>query len=186
MLARLVFSLVLGLLMYVPRPVPRPPVDSVPPTPDDLPPGSRDGVPPIDLPDVDPPGAPPVLPDIEVPDWPSGPGGSDNLPSVPPTPPPGFEGEWPPASERPQVPKGPKLPPTAPPGHTGPWNPVDEGGVEGGGDSSFRERVREIIRDLRELLAENKQGKAVGDAGEGVKKLGLAKRSGGDDTPIEA
>ncbi|MCW2921774.1 MAG: hypothetical protein JWL76_1648 [Thermoleophilia bacterium] len=178
MLARLVFSLVLGLLMYIPRPVPRPPVDSVPPTPDDLPPGSGDGdgVPPIGEPPV---GEPPVvLPDIEFPDWPSGPGG-DNLPSVPPTPPPGYEGDWPPASERPT---GPKLPPTAPPGHTGPWNPVEGGG----GDATFRERVREIIKDLRELLSENKQGKAVGDADEGVKKLGVARRVEGSDTPLDA
>lgn len=156
MLARLVFSLVLGLLMYVPRPVPRPPIDTVPPTPDELPPGGDgDGVPPIDIPDVDPPGTPIPIPDIEMPDFPSGPGGF--LPSVPPTPPPGYEGEWPPASERPQV------PPTPPPGVEGPWSP--------GSDSSFRERVRDIIKDLRELLAENKQGKAVGDADEGVKKL---------------
>jgi hypothetical protein len=156
MLARLVFSLVLGLLMYVPRPVPRPPIDTVPPNPDELPPGGDgDGIPPIGIPDVDPPGTPIPIPDIEVPDWPSGPGG--HLPSVPPTPPPGYEGEWPPASERPDG------PPTPPPGVDGPWNP--------GSDSSFRERVRDIIKDLRELLAENKQGKAVGDADEGVRKL---------------
>ncbi len=170
MLARLVFSLVLGLLMYVPRPVPRPPIDTVPPTPDELPPGGDgDGVPPIGIPEVDPPSTPIPIPDIELPDWPSGPGG--NLPSVPPTPPPGYEGEWPPASERPERP----TPPTPPPGHEGPWNPR-------GGDASFRERVREIIKDLRELLAENKQGKAVGDADEGVRKLGVAKRVDGGET----
>ena len=171
MLARLVFSLVLGLLMYIPRPVPRPPIDTVPPTPDELPPGGDgDGVPPIDMPDVDPPGTPIPLPEIELPDWPKGPG--RDLPSVPPTPPPGYDGEWPPASERPDA------PPTPPPGHEGPWLP--------GGDSSFRERVREIIRDLRELLNETRPGKAVGDAGEGVKKLGLAPAAEASDETLEA
>jgi len=53
---------------------------------------------------------------------------------VPPTPPPGYEGEWPPAGERPDV------PPTPPPGHEGPW-PGDR--------PSILDRLRELIQDLR-------------------------------------
>ncbi len=157
MLARLVFSLVLGLLMYIPRPVPRPPIDTVPPTPDELPPGGDgDGVPPIDIPEIDPPGRPIPMPEIELPDWPKGPP-SGHGPTVPPTPPPGYEGEWPPASERPDA------PPTAPPGHEGPWLPDS--------NSSFRERTREIIRELQGILGQDRPTKGVRDADEGVKKL---------------
>ena len=113
MLARFAFGLVAGLLMYVPRPIPRPPVDN-PPSPDTPPPGTED-VPPVDLPDIDiePPSIP--LPDVPTP--PDGP--FDSYPSVPPTPPPGYEGEWPPASERADV------PPTPPPGYEGDWPPSD-------------------------------------------------------------
>lgn len=172
MLTRLVFSLVLGLLMYVPRPVPRPPVDTVPSTPEELPPGGDgDGMPSIDPPEMDVPGRPIPMPEIELPDWPTGrPGG--HVPSLPPTPPPGFEGEWPPASERPDV------PPTPPPGHDGPWSP--------GHDSSFRERIREIIRELQVLLSQDRPAKAVGDADEGVKRLGLAPPAAEGSTTLDA
>lgn len=165
MLARLVFSLVLGLLMYVPRPAPRPPIDTVPPTPDTLPPGrDGDGVPPK----VDPPGRPIPLPEIRLPRMPKGPHGR-HAPSLPPTPPPGHAGEWPPASERPD------RPPTPPPGHDGPWSP--------GNDFSFRERIREIIRELQVLLNQDRPAKAIGDADEGVKKLGPARPAAeGDET----
>lgn len=171
MLARLVFSLVLGLLMYIPRPVPRPPIDTVPPTPDEPPPGDGGDVPPIGIPDVDPPGTPIPMPDIELPHWPPGRGRG---PSVPPTPPPGYEGYWPPASERPDT------PPTPPPGHDGPWNPG------GGGDISLRERIREIIRELNALLGQGKPGKAVGDADEGVRKLGVAPLAAEGGETLEA
>jgi hypothetical protein len=103
MLARLVFGLVLGLLMYMPRPRgPESNPPGLPPGADELPPdGGLDVEPiPLPMPDVEP------MPPKHYP----GP-----MPSVPPTPPPGYEGEWPPASERPDA------PPTPPPGHDGPW-----------------------------------------------------------------
>jgi hypothetical protein len=52
---------------------------------------------------------------------------------VPPTPPPGYEGEWPPASERDDV------PPTPPPGFEGDWP---------GTKPTIRERIIDILRDL--------------------------------------
>jgi hypothetical protein len=94
MLERLLWGLDMGLLMYVPRPMP-PRADgpgSPPPTPGSPPPG--DGHDPIPLPrHRHRPG----------------------LPAAPPTPPPGHDGPWPPVSDRPDV------PPTPPPGHYGPW-----------------------------------------------------------------
>lgn len=130
--ARLCFSLVLWLLMYVPRSTPRPGElpGGMPPSPDELPPGAGADAPDdgFELP------APPRSPMPRVPSLPPRHGG--RLPSVPPTPPPGYEGEWPPRSERPAA------PPTPPPGHHGPWP----------GRPGIHLQVRDLLEQVRELL----------------------------------
>lgn len=158
MLRRIAFTIVLGLLMYVPRPMPRPPIDLVPPNPDELPPG-EDG--PGGLPQVDPPEFNPIpLPEPEgrkrkpirrVP----------HEPALPPSPPPGYEGEWPPPTHR----HRPNVPPTPPPGHEGPWKP--------GVDGTFRDRIRQLIEALKELLGENPGERALADADSGAKQVTL-------------
>jgi hypothetical protein len=95
MLERLLWGLVLGLLMYVPRPMP--PRGDGPGSPP-RPPGSP--------PPGDGPGPIPLPRHRHRPSLP---------PAPPPTPPPGHHGPWPPACDRPDV------PPTPPPGHYGPW-----------------------------------------------------------------
>jgi hypothetical protein len=135
MLARLVFGLVLGLLMYVPRPInpDRGTPEGTPPSPDGPPPGDDDGA--IEL-----PGAEPPIWRHPNPETGKLPGrGHGRLPSVPPTPPPGYEGEWPPPSERDE------LPPTPPPGYDGAW----PGSVS---EPSVRDQLRELLRQIRELL----------------------------------
>ena len=167
MLARLVFSLVLGLLMYVPRPVPRPTPEDAPPTPGGFPPDGDIGVPPVDMPEIDLPGLPPIdMPEIELPEHP----GMGRYPSVPPTPPPGYDGAWPPASERPDG------PPTPPPGFDGPWSPAPS--------SSVRERVQELLREIRSLLGPegSLRDTAVVDAGSGAKRVASAEMDG--DPPV--
>jgi hypothetical protein len=135
MLARLFFGLVLGLLMYLPRPtqprINRP--DDSPPSPQDVPPEGDGGD--LELPEM----APPIW-RHPSPDPPKVPGrGHGRLPNVPPTPPPGYDGEWPPASERDE------LPPTPPPGYDGDWPGA-------GGERSVRDQLRELLRQIRELL----------------------------------
>lgn len=147
MLTRLLFGLVLGLIMYMPRPrgPESPPLigapgDKLPSSPDTQERPSIDIYP--RLPDD-------VEPGIYRPRRP-GP-----TPRVPPTPPPGYEGEWPPASERPDV------PPISPPGHDGPWPDADR--------RSIIDAIRELIRELRGLRAAG--GASAGDARRGVERI---------------
>lgn len=142
MLSRLIFGLALGLLMYMPRP--RGPESGPPGT---LPPGV-DGPPGVDHPPGD------EIPPIELPTDPPIHRKSPFTPSVPPTPPPGYEGEWPPASERPDA------PPTPPPGYEGDWP---------GSHPSLRGRIIDALRDLgffgngreKAVLLDAKQGAAA-------------------------
>lgn len=147
MLTRLFFGLVLGLIMYMPRPR-RP--ESPPPigAPGDRLPSS---------PDIEEGPWNDVLPHLpgDVEPGPRRPGSPGPTPRVPPTPPPGFDGEWPPASERPDV------PPTPPPGHDGPWPDA--------GQRTIIEAIRELIRELRSLRAT--AGVAAGDARSGVERI---------------
>lgn len=150
MVSRLLLGLALGLLMYMPRPTPRPEggPPSLPPG-EDLPPGA--GRPPgIELPpgDVDPGFERLPQPDLGEP--PTGPHVPGPMPSVPPTPPPGYEGSWPPGGDT------EALPPTGPPGHEGTWPPSG---------SAFRERVLDLIRQLRQVVRED----TVADARAGAR-----------------
>jgi hypothetical protein len=157
MLARLVFSLVLGLLMYIPRPNPTP--GTTPPTPGGTPPG---GTPPSGGDDDGPPIR--KLP-FPLPDEPRGkiPGRRrPHLPSVPPTPPPGYDGDWPPASER------EKLPPTPPPGHEGDWPGSKPG-------NSINETIKDLMRQIRDLLRERGSIQPRSGADTGVELLANAK-----------
>jgi hypothetical protein len=130
MFARLLAGLVLGLLMYIPR-FPDPGFERIPetgpkddpPTPDQVPPGD-DGPPSIE---IDPPSLEPPLPD------------------VPPTPPPGYEGDWPPATE---VDDGPPAPPDKP---------------------SIFDRFRDIGEGIGKLLRDPDIGKRVLLHAEGTK-----------------
>lgn len=121
MLVRLATSLVLGWIMMRPRqstppsppftPGEVPPVDMptyIPGGPSGVPPvemptyipGHAHGVPPVDMPTFDPDhSVPPTPPPGYDGAWPAEPGGSEHR--VPPTPPPGYDGEWPPVSKHP-------------------------------------------------------------------------------------
>ena len=140
MLARLCFGLVLGLIMYMPRP--RGP-ESMPPT---GPPGSDDFPTPGDD----------VPPEIDILPMPQRHRHPEILPDMPPTPPPGYEGEWPPATSGPDAP-----PPTPPPGHVGPW--------PGSPKPSIIEQLRELIRSIRELGPTD--GAVLRDAQQGADDL---------------
>ena len=148
MVTRLVLGLVLGLLMARPRPVePRVAPPSTPTVDrEDPPPGAAMPAPmpdielpgrPVPMPDIDRPGCtmPAPMPDIDRPRRPRH--RPMPAPSVPPTPPPGFEGEWPPATER----RG--LPPTPPPGYVGTWP---------GENTDRSSRIQDLLDQIRELL----------------------------------
>ena len=60
--------------------------------------------------------------------------------AVPPTPPPGYDGDWPPQPDRPDA------PPTPPPGFEGEWPPSNSG------TTTWRDRIRDIIDRLESLL----------------------------------
>jgi hypothetical protein len=159
MLSRLIFGLALGLLMYMPRP--RGPQSGPPGT---LPPGV-DGPPGADF----PPGED-GPPEIELPTDPQIHRHFPHTPSVPPTPPPGYEGDWPPASERPDA------PPTPPPGFEGEWP---------GSKPSLRERLIDLLRDLG--FFDNVKKKAVlMDAKAGVQEVGGAAKAAASDDAVEA
>ncbi len=70
---------------------------------------------------------------------------------APPTPPPGYEGDWPPRPTRPST------PPTPPPGYDGDWPPTT-------GRPSLGDRLDAIIRRL-ELMLEHRAYQAHADGG---------------------
>ena len=154
MLVRLVLGLVAWGLMMVPRPNPSP--KDFPSTT-----GPDDQLPPTDVPDVpelpDTPHTPVPLPDPGFPKSPPTTRHRPHYPSVPPTPPPGYDGDWPPRSERPDI------PPTAPPGYEGTWPPTSK--------PSIRERLRDLWRQIQELLDESGPRVRADNAENGVKLL---------------
>ncbi|MCW2926635.1 MAG: hypothetical protein JWM86_603 [Thermoleophilia bacterium] len=133
MFSRLLHVLVLGLLMYRPRPTAPtsgPPV--APPGVDDddhFPPiGSPDG--PIEI-DIDPIPVGTIRPDH------------------PPTAPPGHTGPWPPVADGPG---GTPPPPTGPPGFEGTWPPreITRPGLIPT-RPSLGDRIRELMQAVRDL-----------------------------------
>jgi hypothetical protein len=142
---RLLFGLVMGLLMYRPRDLNLTPPPGPGPTepPPGVDPGDFNPIP------VDPPVDPPSEP----------PSGDGPYPDVPPTAPPGYEGTWPPGGTTPDS------PPTGPPGFDGTWPPKSDGTF------SLRERIADVLRQLRALTISDPRLTASPDARDGANRV---------------